>query len=591
MQTFKDLGLQDETLRAITELGFKEPTPIQAEAIPAILSSQEDLIALAQTGTGKTAAFGLPTIEKTDTQQKIVQTLILCPTRELCLQISKDLAAYSKYLKALKVSAVYGGTSISAQIRDLKSGVHIVVGTPGRTLDLISRGALKVQDIKHLILDEADEMLNMGFKDELDAILSATPKEKQTLLFSATMPKEVKRLSNEYMNKANEITVGTQNMGADTVSHLYYTLRETDRYLVLKRLADMNPKIFGIVFCRTRKETQDVAEHLMKDGYNADALHGDLSQSQRDYVMQRFRSKSLQLLIATDVAARGLDVNELTHVINYKLPDDPEAYIHRSGRTGRAGHSGVSIALINMREKRKIAHIERTMNKKFQQAAIPTGREVCERQLLNLANKLADVEVNENEVGAFLPVIMKNLSHLDREDLIKKFVSLEFNHFLNYYRNAKDLNAIERAERKSDRSDRESRGSRKELKFNSFSINLGKKHNINPSYLIGIINEVSGDSSIQIGRIDVQENSSFLDIDSAHAEDLTKAFQGIIYNDVNLHLKNLGKSGSSHAKKSRNDRRGGGNRRNEKGGAGYKAGAKHKRGGSKGGRGRKTYRD
>ncbi len=540
MEIFKHLGLKNEVLRAIEEIGFKEPTPVQQKTIPHLLQNQgQDLIALAQTGTGKTAGFGLPIINLTDTAKTQTQALILCPTRELCLQIAKDLKSYAKYINNLKITAVYGGTNISEQIRELRKGSHIVVGTPGRTLDLISRSALKVQHIRWMVMDEADEMLNMGFKDELDAILATTPESKNTLLFSATMPQDVKRIANEYMSDAAEITVGDRNKGADTVTHLCYTLREADRYLALKRLADLNPDIYGIVFCRTRRETKEVAEQLMNDRYNADTLHGDLSQAQRDYVMQRFRSKSLQILVATDVAARGLDVNELTHVINYKLPDDPEVYIHRSGRTGRAGKTGVSIALINGREKRKIQAIENMMKKPFKQASIPTGREVCESQLLSLVSKLSEVEVNSKEIEAFLPAVRKKLEHLNREELIKKIVSIEFNHFLNYYKNAKDLNIYEKEGKKNSKKE----GNKKTAeRFNTLSINLGRKHNINPSYLIGIINELTGNHAIPIGRIDVQEKGAFLDVDSQHVNDVIQACFGIMYNNVKLQVKDLGKS-------------------------------------------------
>lgn len=408
MKLFDNETLSPEILKAINELGFKNPTPIQEKTIPAILDNPTDLIALAQTGTGKTAGFGLPIIQLINDYKKTNQALILCPTRELCLQISKDLTEFSKYKKNVKITAVYGGTSIVPQLKDLKKGTHIVVGTPGRTLDLIKRKALNVSNIQWLVLDEADEMLQMGFKDELDAILASTPSSKQTLLFSATMPNDVRKIAQNYMHKPAEIAVGEKNKGADLVKHIYYMVKAADKYLALKRIADINPNIYGIVFCRTRRETKEIADKLIQDGYNADALHGDLSQSQRDFVMQRFRMGALQLLVATDVAARGLDVNNLTHVINYNLPDETEIYIHRSGRTGRAGKSGISIAIAHSKEMRKIRDIEKLVGKKFEYKKIPSGHEICEKRLFNLVDKVEQVVVDESQIESFLPVILKN---------------------------------------------------------------------------------------------------------------------------------------------------------------------------------------
>ncbi|MFV0346457.1 MAG: DEAD/DEAH box helicase [Bacteroidales bacterium] len=557
MEAFEKLGLSEEILKSIGELGFKTPTPIQEKAIPVIINSERDLIALAQTGTGKTAGFGLPVIQQIDTGNKEVQSLILCPTRELCLQIARDLENYTKYKNDISIVAVYGGTNIQAQIKDLKKGAHIVVGTPGRTLDLISRKSLKVNHIKWMILDEADEMLNMGFKDELDAILAVTPEEKQTLLFSATMPKEVRRIASNYMNNPDEITVGEKNKGADTVTHLYYLVREADRYSALKRLADVNPNIYAIVFCRTRAETKEVADKLMGDGYNADALHGDLSQAQRDYVMQRFRLKNIQILVATDVAARGLDVNELTHVINYKLPDDPEIYVHRSGRTGRAGRSGVSVALLNGREKGKLKGIEKMMKKQFVHATIPSGREICEKQLFNLINQVCEVDINEGEIDTFMPSITKKLSELDRDELIKRFVSVQFNQFLDYYRDAKDLN-FSHDESRKDR-DRGSKGRSDKETFTTISINFGRKQKVDPSYLIGVINELTGDSSINLGRIDIKDSQTYVDVENGRVNDVLDAFQGLMFNDIELHVKSHGPS------KGRGNSSGGGKRRNSNG--------------------------
>ncbi|RLD83641.1 MAG: ATP-dependent helicase, partial [Bacteroidetes bacterium] len=446
MITFKETELNPEILKALDELGFVNPTPIQEKTIPHLLSSERDLVGFAQTGTGKTAAFGLPIIHQIDTKSKNVQAIILSPTRELCVQIAQDITNYAKYTKGLNVVAVYGGTSIDTQIRSLKKGAQIVVGTPGRTLDLIKRKKLKLSTVEYLVLDEADEMLTMGFKDDLDAILEGTPAEKQTLLFSATMPKEIANIAKKYMKDSVEISAGKKNIGAENVNHIYYMVNARDRYLALKRIADINPKIYGIVFCRTRRETKEVAEKLMGDGYNADALHGDLSQAQRDYVMSRFRTKKLQLLVATDVAARGLDVTDLTHIINYNLPDDLEVYIHRSGRTGRAGKKGISISIIHSRETGKIRMIQKKVGKTFEHIPVPSGKEICGKQLYNLIDKVEKIEVDESQIEQFLPEIYKKLDWLSREELIKHFVSAEFNRFLAYYKNAPDLNVSSKSD-------------------------------------------------------------------------------------------------------------------------------------------------
>jgi len=440
MSKFKDLGLSQDVVTALIDLGYEEPTPIQEIAIPQILSSKNDLKAFAQTGTGKTAAFSLPILEQIDKKNKNTQAIILSPTRELAIQIAKNIAEFSINLNNLNVLAVYGGANIDDQIRGLKRGAQIVVGTPGRTVDLIKRGRLNLKNVEWLILDEADEMLNMGFKDELDKILEATPQTKQTLLFSATFPKEVEAIAKNYMNNPVEISAGKKNVGADNVTHEYYLVSDRNRYPSLKRIADVNPNIYSIVFCRTRRETKDIADKLIADGYNADALHGDLSQAQRDMVMQKFRTKHLQILVATDVAARGLDVTDLTHIINYKLPDQTENYTHRSGRTGRAGKKGISIALITNKEKGKLHPIERKINKKFEHKQVPNGKEICEKQLYSLIDKVHDIDINEKEIKDYLPDVYEKLEGLDREELIKRFVSLEFNQFLSYYENARDLN-------------------------------------------------------------------------------------------------------------------------------------------------------
>lgn len=538
MNIFTEQGLNSDIVKAITELGFEQPTPVQEKTIPAILDTGEDLIALAQTGTGKTAGFGLPIIQQIETDNKTVQSLILCPTRELCLQITNDLKSFTKYQKNIKVEAVYGGASIVPQLNALKSGLHIVVGTPGRTLDLIKRKALKVNHLKWLVLDEADEMLNMGFKDELDGILETTPKEKQTLLFSATMPAGVRHIANQYMNNPTEITIGKKNQGADNVEHQYYVVRAADRYLALKRLADFHVDIYGIVFCRTRRETKDVADKLIQDGYNADALHGDLSQAQRDHVMQRFRQRHLQLLVATDVAARGLDVNDLTHVINYNLPDDPEVYIHRSGRTGRAGKKGISVAITHSRETRKVKSIEKLLNKKFKHESIPGGKEICKRRLFNVIDKVEKVEVDESKIGSFLPEILKKLEQMDRDELIKRFVSVEFNQFLSYYKNASDLNvaASNSREGKSGRMDKSERPERGSNGFTRFYINIGSKLNINASNLIGLINDQTQKRNIEIGKIDILRNFSFFEVDKQFEKLILSSFNGASYQSTPLQV-------------------------------------------------------
>ncbi len=533
--TFEQTGIKPELLSAIAEMGFEQPTPIQEKTIPHLLNNKHDLIALAQTGTGKTAAFGLPILHNCDVSKKDIQSLILCPTRELCLQISRDLDAFSKNLKGFKNIAVYGGADISKQIRELRSGGQVVVGTPGRVHDLIRRKVLNVSQIRWMVLDEADEMLNMGFKEELDAILAETPAIKQTLLFSATMPREIATLATKYLHSPEEISVGRKNEGAANVEHHYYVVQARDKYATLKRVADNYPNCYAIVFCRTRMETRDVAEKLMEDGYNADALHGDLSQSQRDYVMGRFRTGQLQMLVATDVAARGLDVNSLSHVINYSLPDDPEAYIHRSGRTGRAGKSGISVSILHMRETGKLRHIEKLLNKRFERKDVPGGEEICEVQLMHLVDKVALVEVNDLKIDPYMPAIMEKFEGLSSEEILKRFVSAEFNRFLAYYKNAPDLNVRgqerktydkQRGGRGSDRGDRGDRGNdygNDGMSFSRLFINAGKKQNLNASRLLGLINEHSKRKNVEIGKIDIQRKFSFFEIDSRFEKELIQS--------------------------------------------------------------------
>ena len=517
MSTFLELGLKEPINKALTDLGYEKPTVIQEKAIPQIISSTDDLKAFAQTGTGKTAAFSLPILQLADEHSKNTQAIILSPTRELAVQIGNNIKEFAKYMPNINVVTVYGGANIEEQIRGLKRGAQIVVGTPGRTVDLINRRALKLGNVQWLVLDEADEMLNMGFKDELDKVLEATPETKQTLLFSATFPKEVEAIARNYMTKPIEVTSGQKNSGTDKVSHEYYLVTERTRYQALKRIADLNPDIYAIIFCRTRRETQEVADHLIKDGYNADALHGELSQGQRDSVMGKFRKKTVQILVATDVAARGLDVNSLTHVINHKLPDQIENYTHRSGRTGRAGKTGISIALVSNKEKGRIGAIERIIKQKFVLGKVPSGKEICQNQLMHLIDKVNAIEVKESEIVEFLPSIYEKLEGLTREELIQKFVSLEFNSFLSYYENAKDLNDL------SSRDN--SRGGRSvDENMTRFFINIGRKDSLNPAKLIGLINDQKITDNIEIGAIDILDTFSFFEIDKKFEEETLSTF-------------------------------------------------------------------
>jgi len=548
--TFQETGLHEDIIRATDELGFEQPTPIQERIIPLILNSEKDLIALAQTGTGKTAAFGLPLIHLTDMDFKNVQTIVLCPTRELCMQITGDMEKYSKHVRSFKTVAVYGGADIRNQIKALKSGCQVVVGTPGRVMDLINRKVLQLAYIKWLVLDEADEMLNMGFKDDLDIILAETPKEKRTFLFSATMPGEIAAIARKYMNKPEEISVGNRSQGADNVRHEFYTVHAKDRYAALKRIADIYPNIYGIVFCRTRAITKEVADKLMNDGYNADALHGDLSQAQRDFVMNRFRIKQLQLLVATDVAARGLDVNDLTHIINYDLPDDNEVYIHRTGRTARAGKSGVAISIIHSRETGKIRAIEHMLDKRFDQKKVPTGVEICEKQLFNLVDRVENVEVDETQIEQFLPVIYKKLDWLSREDLIKHFVSVEFNRILSYYKNTPDLNVAHPEE------DRDRKRGAPKGQFMTLQINAGFQDGLNPPRLIGLINEQTRNRNIAVGRIEIGQKSSFFEIEKKSWEEVLKAFQNAKFEGVKVRVEISGTEPKARSKYRSNDRPG-----------------------------------
>ncbi|CAM1354951.1 DEAD/DEAH box helicase [Tenacibaculum halocynthiae] len=555
MSTFLELGLKEPISKALIDLGYETPTVIQQKAIPQIIGSDQDLKAFAQTGTGKTAAFSLPIIELINEKDNNTQAIILSPTRELAVQIGKNIESFSKYIPELKVATVYGGANIDQQIKQLKRGAQIVIGTPGRTVDLIKRRALKLGNVKWLVLDEADEMLNMGFKDELDKVLEATPETKQTLLFSATFPREVEAIARNYMSNPAEITSGQKNQGSENVSHEYYLVTERTRYPALKRVADVNPNIYAIVFCRTRRETQEVADFLIRDGYSADALHGDLSQAQRDSVMEKFRKKNIQMLVATDVAARGLDVDSLTHVINHKLPDQIENYNHRSGRTGRAGNKGISIALVTKKERGRLNPIERILKKKFVHTPVPTGKEICEKQLFHLIDKVENTEVKENEIASFLPSIYEKLENLTREELIQKFVSIEFNSFLSYYEKAPDLNDLSSRDNSRGRSVNED--------MTRFFINLGRKDRLNPAKLIGLINEQNISDKVEIGAIDILDTFSFFEIDKNFESETLASFEknrpDFEGRTVNIEITKSDRGGGSRGRgRSRGNNSGGG---------------------------------
>ena len=563
MKTFEELGVSPEIRKAIEEMGYENPMPVQEEVIPYLLGEGNDVVALAQTGTGKTAAFGLPLIQKINVKNRVPQALILCPTRELCLQIAGDLNDYSKYIDGLKVLPVYGGSSIESQIRMLKSGVHIIVATPGRLIDLMERKVAKLDTIGNVVMDEADEMLNMGFTDSINSILEKVPEDRNTLMFSATMSPEISRISKQYLRNAKEITIGTKNEGSKNVNHIAYVVHAKDKYAALKRIADYYPQIYGIIFCRTRKETQEIADKLIQDGYNADSLHGELSQAQRDLVMQKFRQRHLQLLVATDVAARGLDVNDLTHVINYGLPDDTESYTHRSGRTGRAGKTGISIAIINLRERGKMREIERIINKKFIVGEMPTGKQICEQQLIKLIDDIEKEKVNEEEIESFLPGIYRKLEWLSKEDLIKRVVSMEFNRFLEYYSNAPEIETPtvtdrrgerEPRERKEHGSSREKTERKAEKGYTRLFLNLGKTDGFYANQIIELINRNMKKQRTTIGRIDLMQNFSFFEVAEKQANDVISALNKVNLNGrkvvVEVAGENSGKSDNGGRKNS-----------------------------------------
>ena len=518
--TFEELGVREDLLRAIKEMGYETPMPVQEKVIPHLLNEDNDVVALAQTGTGKTAAFGLPVLQRINVERKVPQALIISPTRELCLQIGGDLADYSKYINGLKVLPVYGGSSIESQIRSLRNGVQIIVATPGRLLDLIKRGTVNLENVHTVILDEADEMLNMGFVDDINDILTHVPEERKMLMFSATMPPEIAKIASRFMHNPEEFVIGTRNEGAENVRHIYYLVHARDKYLALKRIADYNPAIYGIIFCRTRRETQEIADKLIVDGYNADSLHGDLSQAQRDAVMKKFRERNLQLLVATDVAARGLDVSDLTHVINYGLPDDVATYTHRSGRTGRAGKTGVSVSIVHSREKGKIKDIEKRIGKQFELREVPTPERIIERQLYNLADRIEKVKVDEDVISQYIPGIQKKLEWLSGEDLIKRVLSLEFNRLLDYYKDAPKLDIVTDRKGKDGKKKKSGAEMSKEEKdrrtgepgFDRVYINAGKADGFFAADLIGLINETVQGERIEVGRIDLMPGYSLFDV-------------------------------------------------------------------------------
>ncbi|WP_395052992.1 DEAD/DEAH box helicase [Flavobacterium sp.] len=523
MNKFEQLGLSESLLKAILDLGFENPTEVQEKAIPLLLEKDIDLVALAQTGTGKTAAFGFPVIQKIDANNRNTQALILSPTRELCLQITNEIKNYSKYEKGINVVAVYGGASITEQARDIKRGAQVIVATPGRMQDMINRGLVNISQINYCILDEADEMLNMGFYEDIVNILSTTPDEKSTWLFSATMPAEVARIAKQFMHDPVEITVGAKNSGSATVSHEYYLVNARDRYEALKRLADCNPDIFSVIFCRTKRDTQAVAEKLIEDGYSAAALHGDLSQAQRDGVMKSFRGRQIQMLVATDVAARGIDVDNITHVVNYQLPDEIETYNHRSGRTGRAGKLGTSIVIVTKSELRKISSIERIIKQKFEEKTIPSGIEICEIQLLHLANKIKDTEV-DHEIDNYLPAINNVLESLSKEELIKKMVSVEFNRFINYYKKTRDLSSQSSgSERRDDREPRENNNGGAVRYF----VNIGSRDNFDWMSLKDYLKETLDLGRDDVFKVDVKEGFSFFNTDPEHTDKVMEVLNNV----------------------------------------------------------------
>ena len=561
MKTFEELGVRDDLRRAIEELGFENPMPVQEKVIPHLLNEDSDVVALAQTGTGKTAAFGLPVLQRINPEINRPQALILSPTRELCLQIGSDLADFSKYMPDVKVLPVYGGSSIESQIRALRQGVQIIVATPGRLIDLINRGVVDLSDVHTVVLDEADEMLNMGFLDSIDAILSHVPEQRKMLMFSATMPDEIARIAKKYMHSPVEFVVGNRNEGAANVKHIYYMVNARDKYLALKRIADNSPDIYAIIFCRTRRDTQEIADHLIQDGYNADALHGDLSQQQRDIVMKKFRDRVITLLVATDVAARGLDVDDLTHVINYGLPDDTAVYTHRSGRTGRAGKTGVSIAIIHSREKGKLREIEKKIGKKFERKEVPTPEHIIEKQLYHLADRIEKVKVDDEQIDRYMQGVSRKLSWLSQEDLLKRVLSLEFNRLLDYYRDAPKIDFIDekptkekKKEHEKPRNDKEKDRRTADKGMARIYVNAGKGDGFYAGNLIDMLNHVVEGKRVDVGRIDLMPGYSLFDVPKADARRVVTGLTGAdflgkrIYSEIADPDKNYARASSRKAK-------------------------------------------
>jgi ATP-dependent RNA helicase DeaD len=567
-KTFSELGVCDEILKAIEELGYVAPMPVQEQVIPYLLGNNNDVVALAQTGTGKTAAYGLPILQKvaatlqatdkSDSQEgSRPKALVLAPTRELCLQITDDLKSYSKYIEGLHILAVYGGASIETQIRQLKKGIQVVVATPGRLVDLMERGVAKLNEVENVILDEADEMLSMGFSESIDTILAQIPAERNTLLFSATMSKEIERISKNYLHDAKEIVVGSRNEGAENVNHIYYLVQAKDKYNALKRVADFYPEIYAIIFCRTRLETQEIADKLISDGYNAESLHGELSQAQRDLTMNKFRHHNIQLLVATDVAARGLDVENLTHVINYGLPDDIESYTHRSGRTGRAGKTGTSICIIHVKEKNKVKAIEKQIGKNFVAGVLPEGEEICKKQLMKVLDDIEKVEVDEEEIAPFLKSVYRKFELMEKEDILKRVISREFNTFLNYYKNApriiqpddKNYKEEKKKSRNERRKERGGRNTQAEPGYTRLFINLGKKDNMRPREFMGFVNRCSKGNHFDLGRIDIMTNFSFFEVPSDQVRGILKVLNGAEYDGRYVNVEVTENSSGEHGKR------------------------------------------
>ena len=564
MKTFEELGVSEEIRRAIEELGFEQPMPVQEAVIPYLLGNGNDVIALAQTGTGKTAAYGIPVLQKVDPTQKETQALILSPTRELCLQIADDLSDFSKYIDGLHVAAVYGGASIAMQSRQLRKGAQIIVATPGRLIDLMKRGVARLDTVNNVVLDEADEMLNMGFSESINAIFEGVPSDRNTLLFSATMSREIEKIAKSYLHDYKEIVVGSRNEGAEKVNHIYYMVHAKDKYLALKRIVDYYPSIFAIIFCRTKVETQEIADKLIRDGYNAEALHGDLSQQQRDLTMQKFRQHNVQFLVATDVAARGLDVDDLTHVINYGLPDDIESYTHRSGRTGRAGKKGTSISIIHTRERYKVKAIEKIIQKEFVDGTLPAAKDICSKQLYKVMDQILKVDVNEEEIEPFLKDIYRHFEYIDKEDIIKKIISMTFNRFLEYYANAPEIEkpSGKRSDREGERGSRSSRGERTrkaprtpEAGYKRLFINLGKDDGFYPGEVMQFINKnVHGRQ--EVGHIDLLGKFSYIEVPEKDANKVMKALNGTTYKKREVRCNDAEEGGHGRGSRSNGERRG-----------------------------------